>query len=249
LFQDNSSTKSYFVFSLGTCYTPNPDGFINTYKSNINQSNVKFTLYPHLSLGLQLIFFPGYRFSIMMDWTNTWFRDAFQGLETVELKEYKRNYIEDIKIQSVPIIIALDLIPYSSQFRSFVSFGAGITLCKIEWDEVVNPEIKNWIRNGGSIYSAVHVCPTIRLAAGVDLRFDRDSQDNFFESLTPELRFTYVHRNIEIFSELAQQIEHPSKSLSESYTIFPYYIGFHIGVSFNVTKILINKKGKNAITA
>ncbi len=149
-----------------------------------------------------------------------------------------RQIVQDIKIQTIPLILSIEHVPWDAQFRTYVGGGGGICFGTIEWNESVYSDIPRDTRTGGLQYEGNEVFPAIRAYIGVELGFDKRRVEALPGSLIIELRYTYIFRKIDIFYRIRRQFQRVPPELESPVTLMPSVLELDLAVSLNfITKI------------
>jgi hypothetical protein len=227
--------RSHFFINIGTAFTEQPLKFFSSYKI-IGDSTKTFSNNPMISIGYKTQFINNWRFAVAIEYTSCSFTDIHYETFSIGNNHYTRNSNEDFNISTLPVILSIEAVPIVSQFRTYFGFGLGLTLSRTIWNEDVNSTFKYDSRHSGTKYNNIDISPTIEIYLGIDLRFDRDEPDYFIESLNPELKFLFIYRRIDIFKNIKSEFVSIPKDWNNSYSFFPFYICFNLGLMFNTNK-------------
>jgi hypothetical protein len=101
------------------------------------------------------------------------------------------------------------------------------------------------LRKGGNHYDNNIFTPAFRILTGVELGFDKFEYSKFLGSLILEIRYSYMFRNIDIFSKIKNQFRVYPDSWNHSFSIAPGNLELNLGISFNFNP-KIKKRMKEA---
>jgi hypothetical protein len=223
--------NSIIYFAIGPAFGVGAEKFFEQYQSELDGVKTDFTLTPDFSVGLKFEFLKYFRFGLTGNYFLASFNDYYSQVDSSLVK--LRDLTQNIKISTLPIIFSCELVPYQSQFRTFVGLGGGVTIGNIKWEETVASLIPYDKRKSGVHYDATTVSPTFRLYSGVELSFDKKRNEYFIGGLTLELSYTQILRNYEIFKYISRQFDVVPPSFNDTYSFIPYYVSLNIGVFFN----------------
>ncbi len=236
--RDAKSEKHRFYtilyFSAGTVYGTSAYNFFQEYKGYFGGRETVFSNSPFLGGGTKIEVNEHFRLGAAGGYFNSEITEAIQEVDTLGNSIFFSNH--ELKIKSIPIMATFDYLPFNmNQFRTYVGFGAGITLSEIRWEENVSVNEQRENEYGGVYYDEQAVVPTFRIYTGVELGFDKRKYDMFLGSLILEVNFTYAHRKVEIFKSLINKFEDTPESWNDSFLMAPGYLNLNLGISFNIS--------------
>jgi len=238
--------SSLFFFSRGWVFGSASPSFFNDYNklfiinnndNSISNSNKDFKTTPELSIGLKFQLLQNYRFGILIDYVKAYLNEGiYQSYKSYGIDQ-SRNLNEDISVNSFPILLTAEYIPFDTQFRIYYGIGLGVVWSSTDWDEFVSSTNEYEQRTGGQLVLKNTIYPSFRIYAGTELGFDKTSSRAFLGSFIIEAGYTFIARYINMFSEIANQFDPKLSNGSTSYSVFPGFIGLNFGITFNVQNI------------
>lgn len=101
----------------------------------------------------------------------------------------QRELEEQLQLEMLPLLLALEVEPWRQQFRSYLSAGVGAAFARFRWYE------RSW-NDGRLERSSIRTdmrrtVPAVRVGVGTHLFFDAVHQRSYLGALTIELRYTY----------------------------------------------------------
>jgi len=238
--KQNKELHSIVYFSVGGALANTSYDFFETYNSVLGGSNTYFNNSPILGIGSKFDIKPNFKLGIGVELIKSNLNDTyFQEVSTIDYAG-GRFVIDKLNLNSGSLIASIEYIPYKDwQFKTYVGAGAGFTFTQIFWDETVKSGIRNDFRVTGEYYDDSHLSPTLRLLMGLDLGFDEDFKRAFLGSLILEMRFTYTHRNIDIFSTFQKVYPYEVPEFNKNYLLQSTHLSLNLMVSFNFVHNLI----------
>jgi hypothetical protein len=220
--------------SVGGVYATSANDFLDSYHGVIGGGSSTFKHSPAYGVGLKFWLTDHYRMSVAADYFKSDFYDYFDQADSLNIGNVERNIAEQISASTLPITLSIDFIPLEQQFKTYVSLGTGIVISKVNWTEKVNSNRQSDPRKGGEHYGETQLFPLVRTAVGVELNFDKSVAGNVVGSLTFELRYTYMFRNIDLFGEVKNQFENGTSSLEGQVAFLPGYLSLNLqfGIEF-----------------
>lgn len=147
-----------------------------------------------------------------------------------------RSHNHSILIQTIPILLSGEFIPYDKQFRSYIGAAVGITASHIFWDEKIRSTYHLDTRKSSVQFNEAMLSPAFRVFSGIELGFDEYPESQFLGSVIFEFNYTYSNRNVDIFKKIKKQMKDYSSSLDKKVMLFPGYFTFNMALSFNLLK-------------
>jgi hypothetical protein len=237
LYCEKGEDKNKFNYTLGLqiggAFPIKSYDFIEFYKSNLNKENKGSSPRTLFGLNYKMELKELYRLGILIDFYKYNYYDYFN--ETIQTYNglKTKNFTENFDIQYIPVLFSIEIIPYKSQFRSFIGAGIGFSYSKITWNENVTPIIYGDVRTGGNQFSNENYNFTTKVYCGIDLGFDKNRKYYFLNSLSFEF-YTYLINNSEsIFSSLRKQLPKKELNFDDKIAIIPILFGVSVGVLIN----------------
>lgn len=230
---DSGRFSSIIYFSVGFTLGTGASEFFKEYNSNVGGVASSFKLTSNIAAGTKFDFIKGYRFGLEAGYFQTRMIDNFTQYLVPGNQQTVRKINEDITVNTYPVMLLAEAVPFQSQFRTYAGIGLGVVFSKISWQEDVSSAIQNDTRKGGLIYDKNEVLPSIRFYTGVELGFDKNRFGSFLGSLIIEVSYTYFNRKAEIFNKLSKQFTEVPESWSNKFSIIPDYVNLGASISFN----------------
>jgi len=152
-----------------------------------------------------------------------------------------RAHFEDIRIETMPIIVSIKYADFEQKYRSFIELGAGMSYSKINWKENVVTPIPLDIRIGGNLFDDVGIYPTMLTKFGIELLFDKGSVPEFISGINLSTEIVYVVRYLKIFDKLIKQYNNPYAEFNQKHGVVPFMIGISIEIILNLDNRKINR--------
>jgi hypothetical protein len=223
-------------FHMGVAFPIRSADYVDFYKENFNKTFKETAPNTFLGLNYKLELINQFRFGILLDYYKKDFNDVYQEqIQTIN-GLVNKNYSENFKVQYIPLLLSGELIPFKSQFRSFIGIALGPVFSNIEWKESVVPEIDGDLRTGGIHYQKNSINLGAKLNCGFELGFDDRKFNHFLQCLYFEFYYYYISNYGDLFSKIKSQMANKQENFNENYSIIPSYFGISVG-------ILINTKG------
>lgn len=214
--------------TLGGVFGASSANFQDDYQNIIGGNSLDFRDTPALGAGLKFWLEDHYRLSIAADLFNSKSSDSYTEFDSLSIGTVTRNINNEFKISSIPIVVSLDYLPVEQQFKTYASIGAGVLVSSINWTETVNSNRASDTRIGGVHYDATDIFPLIRGAVGMELDFDQSVTGNIIGNLTIELRYTYMFRRVDMYSNIKNQLGTESSQLENSVELIPGYLSLNL---------------------
>lgn len=224
---------------IGTKFNLGNSSFFSEYAKAFHTNNI-FMVQPVFGGALRAEPISGIRFGVSGEYfrfrySDYFTKEAFSPIDSTPVGF--RSATESISFSAVPIILTIDLIPSSNQFRTYSGIGIGLCLGHIRWEENINSSVKNDKRVGGILFDDNLISPAACLYAGIELGFDKRKKDNNFVSLTIEARYTYIGMTAPLFKSISNQFYNPPENWQENYMIGASAFSLQIGLSFQSPNI------------
>ncbi len=228
--------KTFFTIYTGFVNGALDNGFFKVYKEDFKGVKQSFSSYPLFGLSFKYQYFAHWKFGISGEAINNYLHDNYTEYINEPELITTREYIQNISVNSIPLLFTIDLVPRELPYRSFIGTGIGICLNKLKWTEEINTHYTNDIRRGGKVIDENFISPAINFYAGVELDFDKDYKYSIVGGLIIEGKVLYIIRDKEYFKNISKQFSKKYNNFNKNYTILPFYFGLSIGVSLNFYK-------------
>ncbi len=236
-----SETQSIFCVSIGYPMSTNSYEFFENYKYVIEgtKSNFETTFLVYISY--KFIIYDNLKLGFSLENFRAFLNDAFiQEVTTIDEKFY-RSITENITLSSYPGYFTIEYFPSNLQFSSYIGFGLGLDLTHIKWFEKLESSNITDKRKGGLHFDNIILSPACRFYSGLELGFDRYTENMTIRSFHLEFNITYSIRRTNLFKSISGQFDNEKhENINKNFTIIPIYFGLNIGVSFNMYKSKLN---------
>ncbi len=222
--------KPILIVGMGFPFSSSSDEFVNLYKNEIGGNDVLLSSAPNLSINYKTWMTEDLRMGISANFANSSFFDSFWEVGA----NITRNLTQDLKINSFPVLVLAEFMPYDKQFRSYIGGGLGANLSNIVWKEIVSSTYSKDKRITGDRYSAWSVSPQMRIYSGIELGFDEYPNSKFLGSIVFEFDYNYSFRYIDIFKGIKKHLENYSSKLDDKIIFYPASFVFTVALSFNL---------------
>lgn len=214
--------------TLGGVLGASSNNFQDDYQNIIGGNSLDFRDSPALGGGLKFWLEDHYRLSVAAEYFDTKTTDSYTEFDSLSIGTVTRNIYNELNISSIPIVVSIDYIPVEQQFKTYASVGAGVLVSTVKWNENVRTDRASDIRVGGTHYDATDIFPLVRGALGVELDFDQSVTGNIIGNLTIEVRYTYMFRRVDMYSNIKNQLEFESSQLGNSVELIPGYLSLNL---------------------
>ena len=214
--------------TLGGVFGASSTNFQKDYQNIIGGNSLDFRDSPALGGGLKFWLEDNYRLSIAAEYFDSKSSDSYTEFDSLSIGTISRAVSNRFHITSIPLVLSIDYIPIEQQFKTYVSFGAGILVSKVLWEENISSNRSSDIRFGGIHYDATDLFPLLRGSMGVELDFDQSVTGNIIGNLTIELRYTYMFRKVDMYHNIKNQLGDKSSLLENSVEIIPGYLSLNL---------------------
>ncbi|MFN3195394.1 MAG: hypothetical protein ACE364_05555 [Chlorobiota bacterium] len=214
--------------SAGGVYGGNSAEFMNIYQNQIGGNNVNFKHTPAFGFGLKAWINDNYRISLHAEYFESRMNDAYFEFDSLQLGTVERDLFHKINTTTIPIVASIDYIPIEQQFKTYLTFGAGIVISKVKWEENVNSTRSSDLRVGGIHYNQTDILPMLRAGLGVELDFDKPVVGEVIGSLTFELTYSYMFRNLPMYDNIKNQFVNESFTLPNTVEFLPGYLSLKL---------------------
>lgn len=233
--KNEAKIQSIIYLSIGYPMSTNSYSFFDNYLKIIQGLKSNFETSLILYLSNKYFLNDNYRLGLSCEYFTANLNDPFIQKITTTDEEFYRTLTEEINITSLPCFFSFEYSPTNLQFSTYIGIGLGIDITKIKWLEKL--ETTNIIdkRKGGLHYDNIILSPVCRLFSGIELGFDKYTDNMVIKSLNFEFNITYSMRKANIFKNISDQFDEPiPENINRNFTIIPFYFGLNIGVSFNL---------------
>ena len=221
---------------MGPVLGATSEKFFYNYNNILKGFETEFEFTPSIGGGVKFELFKGCRLGIDGSFYNARLVDGYWLTMISGTDTTRALFNEDIDINTQPIIVSFEIVPYYTQFRTYVGIGFGLTFSTIKWKENVYSDLPLDKRKGGLLFDESNVSSAFRCYTGVELGFDKRRSSSFLGSLIIEARYTYIGRSVNIFDKLSKQFEEPPLEWNSGILILPGYICLNLAISFNYNK-------------
>ncbi|MBX3042365.1 MAG: hypothetical protein KIT33_00240 [Candidatus Kapabacteria bacterium] len=229
------SFKSLIFVSMGMPFSSGSGGFFSVYNNEFGGNKRDFTLLPLIGAGTKFRI-EHYRLGIQTFILNSNLKDSYEQYIEVGDNSGYRGIAQTINITDIPVIGTIEYMPFVSQFRTFIGGGLGFLMRNMEWTESIRSGIPLDRREGGTNYNDTDIFPFFKIYSGLELGFDKQSEETFLGSLVIEASYNYAFGSSDIFSKVRRQFVPAEPRLTENYNVIPGYIVISIAVTFNFNK-------------
>jgi hypothetical protein len=228
--------KSLIFVSTGMAFSSGSTDFFSVYNDEFSGYKRDFKQTPLIGFGTKFRF-GNYRAGIQAHVLNSRLQDFYEDyVDEGELTGY-RQHGQDIEFTDIPVIGTFEYMPYLGQFRTYVGGGLGFMMRNLEWTENIRSGIPLDRRTGGTHYNDIDVFPFFKIYSGLELGFDKKSEETFLGSLVIEASYNYSAGGADIFKNARRQFVPAKPRLKDRYNVFPGYIALTIAVTFNFNKV------------
>lgn len=233
--------KSLVFISSGMPFSSGSPAFFKVYRDEFKGYANDFKFTPYIGAGTKLRF-GQYRVGAQFYILNSILQDSYsENLQTGGISGY-REYAQTLDVTDIPIILSFEYMPYLMQFRTYFGGGVGFMMRHTNWLEAIRSNIALDRRVGGDIYEETDLFPFIKLYSGVELGFDKKSEDTFLGSLIIEASYNYSSGGADVFSKVRRQFVPQPEILNNSVNLLPGYFVLSLGLTFNFNKQNTNLK-------
>jgi hypothetical protein len=111
-----------------------------------------------------------------------------------------------LQLQSVPVWLGVEWLPFRTQFRTSLHAAAGLVPLKLRWLESITTTLPGDSRLGGTYRDEWLLRYGVRAAVGVALSFDAAARGSLLEGLRVEAAYTFVPLSEPLLEPVAAQI-------------------------------------------
>lgn len=226
--------KPQVIFGMGGAISTTAGDFKDTYSLELNPTEKDFEETPIIFAGFKMLLNEHFRIAANLYYFNSSFNDFYD--ETVQFgsEPTSRSIQNDINIQTFPILLSLEYLPYRGQFKSYFGVSGGVSLNDIEWEETLVSTTITDPRKGGIHIQSSSVTPAIKFYTGVDLGFDQKKENYLLNSLIIEIGYLHIFRREDIFGNIKEQFINVPESFNREYWILPGYLTMNVALSLNI---------------
>ncbi len=230
----SNNITTNLILMVGMPLAQSSDEFSKDYMQYIGGSAAQFKTTPLLSLNLKVPVNDNLNTSYSIDYFTSYFNESFSQATLNHGRPATRWISENIELTSYPFLAGVDYFPGEMPYKTYTGASVGLTVTDMNWTETVNSEAEDDKRTGGEHIKSTYYNPTLRIVAGLELDFDRNSSRDFLNSFIAEARFTYTYRYVKLFEDLKGEDEKFNEILHNRYAVLPFCIGLYIGLSLNI---------------
>lgn len=228
-----------FCSAIGFVNVSGSQDFYDDYRKNMNSSNTRFESQLSYELGVRFFVSENVRALVSGQYFQSKFSDDYFEPFSVN-SESGRRLNQSIILDEVPITLNLELVPYSrSQFRTYFGIGTGVSIGDYKWTENVGSDVILDPRETGERFNESYISPIIKFILGTELNFDKFGRNTFLGSLYVESNFSYIYRNVNLFSgfkQLDEFILSENINYDKNYNLNNISLQIKIGVTVNFYK-------------
>ncbi|MDX9789502.1 MAG: hypothetical protein WCZ17_00055 [Candidatus Kapaibacterium sp.] len=227
--------KSIVFISGGLPFSTGSPDFFSVYNNEFSSQTKDIKLRPLFAGGTKLRF-DNFRLGAQFHVYHFDLRDTYEEYNPTSTISNYRVYGQTMSISDIPIVLTAEYMPFVSQFRTYVGGGLGFLLRRTEWIETVRSDFPLDPRVGGLNYDDTDILPFLKFYSGLELGFDKHSEDTFLGSLMIEVSYNYSFGGVDMFNRVKKQFVPAEPRLDESYNIMPGYIAITLGLTFNFNR-------------
>lgn len=184
-------------------------------------------------------FIEGMRFGINAEYANTGFTEMYTQIVRSPLDSQKigqRTIEQQLTINSIPILLTAEFVPFQSQFRTYVGGGLGINIGNIRWNEKLRSSFPNDARTGGEYINTTLVGPAFTLYSGIEMSFDKKLRQSLIAGILIEARYVYSGLYAPFFEKAKSQFSSPPSAWNDTFYAGTSSFAVNIGIFFQFTK-------------
>jgi hypothetical protein len=234
--QRDFRTATIFL-TVGSNYSMGSKSFFKDYNSIIGAEKSDFDVRTNFSGGIRVRISDNFRIGAVLDRHTSELKEKFSQDIILGESRYTRDISENLSVETIPVYLTFEVMPYFGQFRTYAGVGFGYALSNVSWNEKI---FTNWYedpRFSSDLYDETHFHPCITLFAGLELDFDESSDKAFVSGLMLEPRISYVFRKSKLFENLTEQFNMPPGRWYDNLPYLNGYIGINFGLIFNIHKV------------
>jgi len=224
--------KSLIFISFGLPFSSGSTELFSVYNNEFSGRLRDYKIAPMIGVGTK-VRYHNYRYGVQAHFLTAILQDQYgETVQTTDISGY-REYAQTINVKDIPVIGTIEYMPYFSQFRTYIGGGIGFLLRNVEWLEAIRSGIPRDRRTGGELYNSTDMYPFIKIYTGVELGFDKMSEDSFLGSLVIEGSYNYSIGNSDYFKSVKRQFQPSEPRLNNKYNMLPGYLIISMAVTFN----------------
>lgn len=184
-------------------------------------------------------FIEGIRFGINAEYANTGFTEMYTQIMRSPLDSQKvgqRTIEQQLTINSIPILLTGEIVPFQNQFRTYIGGGLGINIGNIRWTEKLRSSFPNDLRTGGEYINTTLVGPAFTLYSGIEMSFDKKLKQSLIAGFLIEARYVYSGLYAPFFEKAKSQFISPPSSWNDTFYAGTSSFAVNVGVFFQFTK-------------
>ncbi len=232
----SASYKTFLTIYAGYAHGENSADFYELYVNSLGGRKKSFKSNPYFGISFKYQYFDHFKFGLSAGYLSSSLEDSYTEVLKRNDVQFYRNIDENIKYETLPIMLTLDYIPIEIPYRTYLGIGAGIALNTVKWTELVSSDMINNERISGTVINENFVSPAAKIYAGVELDFDKEYKYSMVGGLILEAQLHYIYRYKNYLANAEQTFFKKSEVFNKNFTILPYYICLNIGVSLNFYK-------------
>lgn len=232
---DKRDLHTNLLLMVGKPFNFSYNSFDEDYKTFLKGNPGEFKTSPIASLSIKFDAIQDFRYCITVDYSQSNYVDQFTEYFKFGNMNLNRSLNEKFDISDFPVLIGLDYVPSSNPYKSYLSFTTGVNFSKVIWYEAVSSQLEFEKRITGEKFNKFIASPVLRITSGIELNFDKKSENDFLKSLVAEARFSYYFRYVSIFKKLEEEDPKFVEIANKSYALMTFNLGLYLGLSFNIS--------------
>ncbi|MFN8360295.1 MAG: hypothetical protein U0264_10310 [Candidatus Kapaibacterium sp.] len=219
---------------IGSKFNLGDSEFFREY-SRAFSPNTTFPVQTVLGAAIRAEALPSLRFGLTgeyfaADFVDSYVMPVFSPVDSLPLGS--RFAGETVHFTAIPVMVTVDYVPFTTQFRTYFGGGLGLTIGHVRWDETTVSTVANDRRVGGTHIDDKVLAPAMCLYAGIELGFDKRYKNNSVTSLIIEIRYSAIGMSAPMFASAASQFFNPPAEWKESYSIGASGFSLTVGLAF-----------------
>ena len=150
----------------------------------------------------------------------------------------QRAIEQQLTINSIPILLTAEIVPFQNQFRTYIGGGLGINIGNIQWTEKLRSSFPNDLRTGGEYINTTLVGPAFTLYSGIEMSFDKKLKQSVIAGILIEARYVYSGLYAPFFEKAKPQFSSPPSNWNDTFYAGTSSFAINVGIFFQFTKQL-----------
>ena len=148
------------------------------------------------------------------------YRQDFVGLNAFgDTVRGFRGIYQDFNLKVLPVFATVEIVPVSSQFRTYAGAGVGVAYSEVFWSETVSSTNPSDSRTGGVYVDEQRFAPAFRLYTGIELGFDPTETASLLHSLFIEARYSHISTSLPLLEQLSSQVQNAPAGWKDRFSI------------------------------